>query len=451
MASTNYGNFIKFDLPYAYDLLSCHELNPKRYPYLLESHHFSDENSGFDILFAFPGEHIVANDLANNDFFTQLDASFDRCYKSNSHKIDQSIPFTGGWFVFLSYELIGAIEGKLSTIEIDTALPVASAVRIPLAIIRNNTDGSCYIVCESGHEKLIEQVQQDLSRLVDKPSFSRPKASLKEDEAALFIDGVAKIKNYLIEGDTLQVNLSRQWQGELQQTADYIDLYRSLRAHNPSPFAGLAYFSDSIICSSSPERLVCSHDGVIQMRPIAGTRPRHENVALDQQLAAELLDNSKENAEHIMLIDLIRNDLGRICETGTVQVDETMSLESYAAVHHIVSNVCGRLQANTRPSDVIKAVFPGGTITGCPKVRCMEIINELEHEPRGAYTGSMGYINRNGDMDLNILIRTFTVSGQKLRLRTGAGIVTDSVANNELLETRHKAKALLDALKIDAS
>jgi len=432
LASTNYGDFIKLDLPYAYDLLSCHELNPKRYPYLLESHHFSDENSGFDILFAFPGERIEANDLANNDFFTQLDTSFDRCYKANSQKTDHSIPFTGGWFVFLSYELIGAIEGKLSTIEVDTALPIASAVRIPLAIIRNNADDSCYIVCESGHEELIEQVQQDLSRLADNQPFTRPKVSLKEDNPVLFIDGVEKIKNYLVEGDTLQVNLSRQWQGELQETANYIDLYRSLRAHNPSPFAGLACFSDSIICSSSPERLV-------------------ENAELDQQLATELLQNSKENAEHIMLIDLIRNDLGRICKTGTVKVDETMSLESYAAVHHIVSNVCGRLRANTRPSDVIKAVFPGGTITGCPKVRCMEIINELEHEPRGAYTGSMGYINRNGDMDLNILIRTFTLSGQKLRLRTGAGIVTDSVANDELLETRHKAKALLDALSIDAS
>ncbi len=168
----------------------------------------------------------------------------------------------------------------------------------------------------------------------------------------------------------------------------------------------------------------------------------------DKKSANDLLVNAKENAEHIMLIDLIRNDLGRVSQTGTVMVDEKMTLESYAAVHHIVSNVRGELLPNITPSDVIKAVFPGGTITGCPKVRCMEIIQELEKAPRGAYTGSMGYINHNGDLDLNILIRTFTVTDKKITLRTGAGIVADSVAENELEETRHKAKALLDALTI---
>ena len=184
------------------------------------------------------------------------------------------------------------------------------------------------------------------------------------------------------------------------------------------------------------------------MRPIAGTRPRDKDELLDNSFAQELLFNAKESAEHIMLIDLIRNDLGRICTTGTVKVDEKMSLESYAEVHHIVSNVTGKLVSGMSPSNVIKAVFPGGTITGCPKVRCMEIINELEKTPRGAYTGSMGYINRNGNLDLNILIRTFTINDRQLTLRTGAGIVADSIAEKELDETRHKAKALLQALNI---
>lgn len=277
-----------------------------------------------------------------------------------------------------------------------------------------------------------------------------PQVNLQEDPPGLFTEGVEKIKRYLREGDTLQVNLSRQWQGELLAETNYLDIYRSLRQHNPSPFAGLARFNETVICSSSPERLIsCSGDSV-QMRPIAGTRPRCDDKVLDKQLSDELLLNAKENAEHIMLIDLIRNDLGKICTTGSIHVDETMSLESYASVHHIVSNVSGLLLDNISPADIIKAVFPGGTITGCPKVRCMEIINELEATHRGAYTGSMGYINLNGDMDLNILIRTLTLQGNTVSFRTGAGIVADSVADSELQETRHKAKALLAALNINA-
>jgi len=451
LAITDYGDFSKLELPYSYDLLSLHELNPKRYPFLLESHYPHESDSGFDILFAFPGNKIESYELKNNDFFSKLDEEYNRSFKQKTNVIEHSIPFTGGWFLFLSYELVGAIEDKLSAIAVDTSLPVASAVRIPLAIIKDHADSSCYLICESGREGLLQTVQEDLQCLAKSHQFKRPVVSLEEDEPQFFIEGVKRVKQYLIEGDTLQVNLSRQWQGELLAGSHYLDVYRSLREHNPSPFAGLACYGDSVICSSSPERLVCSHDDIVQMRPIAGTRPRNADESLDKALAEELLQNSKENAEHIMLIDLIRNDLGRICQTATVKVDETMCLESYAAVHHIVSNVRGELLASIEPSDIIKAVFPGGTITGCPKVRCMEIINELEHGPRGAYTGSMGYLNRTGDLDLNILIRTITVNNKAFNLRTGAGIVNDSIADNELQETRHKAQALLDALNIHGS
>jgi anthranilate synthase component 1 len=188
------------------------------------------------------------------------------------------------------------------------------------------------------------------------------------------------------------------------------------------------------------------HQGCIETRPIAGTRPREPQFGGDQALQDELLTHPKERAEHIMLIDLERNDLGRICVPGSVEVDELMVLESYAHVHHIVSNVRGTVREGVTPGEVIRAVFPGGTITGCPKVRCMEIIAELEGEGRGAYTGAMGYLNHNGDMDLNILIRTITQSGEKIQLRAGAGIVADSVAEKELEETHAKARGLLLAL-----
>jgi anthranilate synthase component 1 len=205
-------------------------------------------------------------------------------------------------------------------------------------------------------------------------------------------------------------------------------------------------YEDFALLSSSPERLVAVRDGTVSTRPIAGTRPRGATLDDDEALIRSLLDNEKERAEHVMLIDLERNDLGRVCVGGSVQVDEYMSIETYAHVHHIVSNVRGRLRDAVSPTDVIRALFPGGTITGCPKIRCMQIIAELENCGRGAYTGSIGYLNRDGSCDLNILIRTITAQGMTFKFRAGAGIVADSVPAQELAETRAKAEGLLRAL-----
>lgn len=450
LAFKDHGGFSSFKIPYETDLLDFHAYKPDRYPFLLESHQLHQPNDGSDILFAFPGQSIELTTITNNSFFSEWDQQFASEKNTHAFATSHAYPFTGGWFIFLSYELVAAIENKLSAIQVDTRLPIASVVRIPAAIIKNHEDKSCSVICETGQEALIESILDDQRLMGHDVKQHSPQVNLQEDPPGLFTEGVEKIKRYLREGDTLQVNLSRQWQGELLAETNYLDIYRSLRQHNPSPFAGLARFNETVICSSSPERLIsCSGDSV-QMRPIAGTRPRCDDKVLDKQLSDELLLNAKENAEHIMLIDLIRNDLGKICTTGSIHVDETMSLESYASVHHIVSNVSGHLLDNISPADIIKAVFPGGTITGCPKVRCMEIINELEATHRGAYTGSMGYINLNGDMDLNILIRTLTLQGNTVSFRTGAGIVADSVADSELQETRHKAKALLAALNINA-
>jgi anthranilate synthase component 1 len=201
------------------------------------------------------------------------------------------------------------------------------------------------------------------------------------------------------------------------------------------------------VLSSSPERLLSVRGDLVETRPIAGTRPRGADAAADAVLEQELIAHPKERAEHVMLIDLERNDLGRICRPGTVEVNEMMVLESYAHVHHIVSNVRGKLAEGVGPGAAIRAVFPGGTITGCPKVRCMEIIHELEAGPRSAYTGSMGWLATDGALDLNILIRTMEMSPGEVRFRAGAGIVFDSVPEAELAETRAKAKGLLLALE----
>ena len=218
-----------------------------------------------------------------------------------------------------------------------------------------------------------------------------------------------------------------------------------LRAANPAPFAGLFVAAGRAVVSSSPERLVSVQGDVVQTRPIAGTRARFAGDD-DAARIRELVGHPKERAEHVMLIDLERNDLGRVCEPGSVQVDELMTVESYAHVHHIVSNVRGRLRDDATPGAVIRAVFPGGTITGCPKVRCMQIIAELEQTPRGAYTGAIGWLNRDGDLDLNILIRSMELVGTEAVFRTGAGIVADSDPQHELEETRAKARGLLRAL-----
>jgi anthranilate synthase component 1 len=212
---------------------------------------------------------------------------------------------------------------------------------------------------------------------------------------------------------------------------------------NPAPFAALAQWRGGAVLSSSPERLLRVTGRRIETRPIAGTRPRSLLPGEDAREIAALVAHPKERAEHIMLIDLERNDLGRVCEAGTVRVEELMSIESYAHVHHIVSSVTGVLRPQVTAVDALRAVFPGGTITGCPKYRCMQIIAELEGEGRGAYTGSLGLIGLDGSMDFNILIRTMTLMGRALEFRAGAGIVADSDPERELEECRAKARGLL--------
>jgi anthranilate synthase component 1 len=276
-----------------------------------------------------------------------------------------------------------------------------------------------------------------------------PLRELREDDPRIFLDGVARVHEYLRAGDTFQVNLSRAWLARFAAAPSPTTLYAALRAANPAPFAGLLQQPGWSIASSSPERLLQVRNGLAQTRPIAGTRPRAEGDD-DATRIAELLAHAKERAEHVMLVDLERNDLGRVCVPGSVCVDQMMTVESYAHVHHIVSNVRGRLRPGVTPGQAIAAMFPGGTITGCPKVRCMEIIAELEGEARGAYTGSLGYLSRNGHLDLNILIRTMVLEADRLSFRAGAGIVVNSDAEHELAETRAKARGLLRALGSDA-
>ncbi len=426
-----------------FDLLQLHQFAPERYPYLLESVVHGNAHSRYDILFAFPGQTLESD---RSDFLIQLA----HCWQSNKINTQQSdLPFSGGWFVYLGYELANEIEPTLQLPVNSDSLPTAFATRIPAAIIRDHHLACSYIVCEPEQEDLLPQIESDIAKLTtNDPPEAKPQInSIIEDDSQAFIDGVNRIREYIHEGDVFQVNLSRTWQMELSDTTP-VQLYRSLRLNNPAPFAALVNYQGKAIISSSPERLVKIAGRQVSTRPIAGTRPRSADQIADKVYSETLLAHPKERAEHVMLIDLERNDLGRVCQPGSVEVDELMVLESYAHVHHIVSNVSGRLRADITPIDVIRAVYPGGTITGCPKVRCMDIIQELEKTTRGPYTGSVGYLSHCGRMDLNILIRTMLLDGDKLSFRTGAGIVNDSIPENELHETRAKALGLLKALGI---
>ncbi len=259
---------------------------------------------------------------------------------------------------------------------------------------------------------------------------------------------VQRAKEYIHAGDIFQSNLSLRFQARRTGRGNSLALYRQLQRLNPSPFASYWRTPWGEVVSCSPERLVKREGTRVETRPIAGTRPRGMTPEKDQFLEAELLANAKEQAEHIMLVDLERNDLGRVCRYGSIEVDEFLTIERYSHVMHIVSNVVGEIRAEASSVDLIRAVFPGGTITGCPKVRCMEIIEELEPVRRSLFYGSCGWLAPNGDLDLNILIRTLLVTEDSVYGQVGAGIVADSDPLQEYLESVQKAKALLAALQM---
>jgi anthranilate synthase component I len=355
------------------------------------------------------------------------------------------MPFVGGWAVFLSYEVAQEVEPRLQLPR--ATLPWrAFALRTPCALVHERGSGRVFAVAEPDAADYLERLESDAhlaARQAEPAADGIRVESIHEEAPEAHLERVRRAKEYIRAGDIYQANLSRPWRVELARDPDIATLYNRLCTANPAPFAALAQWRGVTILSSSPERLARVHGRRIDTRPVAGTRPRSRNPGGDIAEMTELAAHPKERAEHVMLIDLERNDLGRVCEAGSVKVDELMIIESYAHVHHIVSNVTGLLRPDVTPVAALRAVFPGGTITGVPKFRCMQIIAELEGMGRGAYTGSVGFLSHDGTMDTNILIRTMTVVGRQVELRAGGGIVADSDPQRELEETRAKARGLL--------
>ena len=307
---------------------------------------------------------------------------------------------------------------------------------------------------ENLYQGAIQKIEDLIKRLTREqkttPPLSREgKISLKPDlEPKEFAEKVLRAKSYIEEGDIIQVVLSRRF--TTSKAADEFDLYRALRFINPSPYMFFLRFNGLVIVGSSPEVMVRLTDGLAELRPIAGTRKRGRTESEDRCLADELLNDPKERAEHVMLVDLGRNDLGRIARVGSVQVNELMVVERYSHVMHLVSHIQAYLEKDKDAFDVIKATFPAGTLTGAPKVRAMEIIRELEPVNRGPYGGAVGYIGFNGNMDMAITIRTIFIKDEKIYLQAGAGIVADSDPQRELEEVDNKIKGMIKALELAA-
>ncbi|HEC96890.1 MAG TPA: anthranilate synthase component I family protein [Nitrospirae bacterium] len=392
-------------------------------------------------------------------------------------------PFQGGAIGLLSYDFVHYFERLPSTAGDELQIPDAHFFLVDRLFAFDHTERKAYaIVCpgarraglgtmekwrngevEIRHSDLpypgmYDETGEFLSRMTEEynragddipdaviPARHGRADIVYETTKKDYMDMVVRAKEYIHAGDIFQANLSQRLSAEIK--ASPWTLYSILRQINPSPFSAFVDFGEYQIVSSSPERLVRLKDGIAETRPIAGTRPRGTTAAEDERLRADLLLDEKERAEHIMLIDLERNDLGRVCSYGTVRVDELMITEDYSHVIHIVSNVKGILSAERDAFSLLRATFPGGTITGVPKVRCMEIIDELEPVVRGPYTGSIGYIGFSGDMDLNIIIRTFVIKNGRAYVQAGAGIVADSVPEREYYESLNKAEALLSTLE----
>jgi para-aminobenzoate synthetase component 1 len=366
-------------------------------------------------------------------------------------EIPTHLPFIGGWLGWLGYDLAWEIEHLPYHNPDPLPFPVAYWYEPDCFAVLDHTQQELWLAATEPHR--LDEMQRQLAAFtapagpIYPPSSVSPSLSLAHTQAD-YEAAVRQAKKYIQAGDIFQANLSLRFQATT--AASSWSIYRTLSYINPSPFASYWQTPWGALVSCSPERLVQLIDRRIQTRPIAGTRTRGTTPDHDHQLEQDLLANPKERAEHIMLVDLERNDLGRVCEWGSVEVDELLAIERYSHVMHLVSNVRGLLQPQYDAIDLIRATFPGGTITGCPKVRCMEIIEELEPVRRNLFYGSCGYLDKRGNLDLNILIRSLLwvdrgaiaqVWGQ-----VGAGIVADSDPEREWHESLHKAQAQLAAL-----
>ena len=404
----------------------------------------------------FIGEQCVAEHV-NTDLFEFTRAFLQR---KNVPKLDGHARYSGGLVGYFAYDTVREIEHKLahSTPPDDVGIPDLHLMLSEELAVVDNLLGKVYLTvyADPSEPNAYEHAQARLQTMLDalrRPAVLPVSPAVAEHDSrsdygeAAFKAGVQRCKDYISAGDCMQVVLSQRTQRRFE--AEPINLYRALRALNPSPYMYFMHLNDTHVVGASPEILVkMDEERMATVRPIAGTRKRGANAAEDVRLSADLLADAKECAEHLMLIDLGRNDIGRIADIGTVEVTEQMAIEKYSHVLHMVSNVQGRVRTGMDAMDVLKATFPAGTLSGAPKIRAMEILDELEPTKRGIYGGAVGHIGFDNDMDLAIAIRTAVIKNQQLYVQAGAGIVTDSDPESEWQETQSKMRAVLQAASL---
>ena len=372
--------------------------------------------------------------------------------------------FYGGYVGFFAYESAKYTEKRIADLvnkdsKFDEHMPEIFLVKAEKLIVYDNTDQSIQIIfnvdpSKTSYEEALDAIEKIGSLLnsedtIFDDTFKTPSGEMAFNsnfEKDDYIKAVGLVKNYIEEGDVMQVVLAQDFSQDFQN--DPFDLYRALRQLNPSPYMYYLDLDECQIVGASPEILVRLEEDKVTLRPIAGTRKRGSNTEEDLANEKDLLTDPKEIAEHLMLIDLGRNDVGRVSEMGTVQVTDKMIVEKYSHVMHIVSNVTGTLSKDLDAIDALKASLPAGTLSGAPKIRAMQIINELEPSSRGIYGGAIGYISWNGNIDTAIAIRTAVIKDNVIHVGAGAGIVADSIPENEWLECKQKAKVFLDAMEM---
>ena len=395
-----------------------------------------------------------------------------------TYKLDHCpapIPFLGGAVGYFSYDLCHFIERLPSTAIDDLQLPESYFAFYNTVVAFDHLERKIYLVAtgfpETEERQRLRRARMRLEKMKawlyaaspsQESSLTRRERlgegefqPIQENRRVLlksnftpeeYIKAVDRVREYIAAGDVFQVNLSQRFEADLKIPP--YKLYKRLRMVNPAPFAGYLNFQGVTIVSASPERFLKVEGDLVETRPIKGTRPRGKDPVEDERLAQELTHSTKDRAENMMIVDLERNDLGRVCHYGTVKVTELAILETFPTVFHLTSTVVGRLRRGKSNIDLLKATFPGGSITGAPKVRAMEIIDELEPTKRSIYTGSIGYLSFNEDMDINIVIRTFLIKEGKAYFQVGGGIIYDSDSETEYMETLDKAKALILALQL---
>jgi len=393
------------------------------------------------------GEEILLDDSAKKgDPFDALRSVLNQ-YKM-SYKSD--LPFIGGLVGFLSYDLKQFVESLDVSVEDDINMPDMFFGVYDGAVIYDHKAEKVYLTDAC----LDDNYEKRLQRMIDIIEKDQIQIELKEHQEPANIksnfqeepykEAIQAVRDYIRSGDIYQVNMTQRFESDLRDHP--FELYQKLRLLNPAPFASYIDFGTGHVASSSPERFIKVTDNLIETRPIKGTMPRSKDPKIDQRNKDILINSKKDRSELLMIVDLERNDLSRIAKTGTVEVTELFKLESYATVHHLVATVQAKIDASFDIVDTIKATFPGGSITGAPKIRAMEVIDELEPTARALYTGSIGYIDFNQNLDLNIVIRTFICKNNKAYFQAGGGIVWDSDPHAEYQESLDKAFALKNAL-----